>query len=150
PAGRSHFGDHHRFCRTQENFRKMNKKQLLILLVLAFALGGAWLWRNSKQNASWKESNSAIGKKLLGEFPVNDVAHVSIKQGTNELNLVKKDTWRVAERKDYPANFSELSEFINKMAELKVIQTEKVGPSQLARLSLVPGSATNSAMIVDF
>jgi len=129
----------------------MNRKQLTILLVALVVLGGAGLLLRKNQSASWSGSNPAMGKKLLGEFPVNDVTQVTIKQGTNELNLAKKDDlWRVKEREDYPANYSEISEFLMKMRDLKVVQSEEIGPSQLARVSLVPGEGTNSAMVVDF
>jgi len=33
---------------------------------------------------------------------------------------------------------------------LKVVQSEKVGPSQLSRFALVPGRGTNAAMVIDF
>ena len=87
---------------------------------------------------------------MLGEFPVNDVAHIAIKQGTNELNLVKKDDfWRVQERNNYPANYSEISDFLLKARDLKIVQSDKVGPSQLPRYGLITSSASNSAMTVE-
>jgi len=128
----------------------MNRKQLIILLVLVVVLGGAGLLLIKKQNASWEATNPAIGKKLLGEFPVNDVSHIVIKQETNEVNLAKKDIWRVRERENYPANYSEISDFLLKVRDLKIVQTEKIGPSQLSRLSLSTGAGTNSAMQVEF
>jgi len=128
----------------------MNRKQLITLLVLVVLLGGAGLLMVKKQKSSWESTNPAIGKKILGEFPVNDVGHIVIKQGTNELNLAKKDIWRVRERENYPANYSEISDFLIKIRDLKIIQSEKVGPSQLSRLALTAGSGTNSPMVVDF
>lgn len=128
----------------------MSQKQLVVLLVLVLVVGGAGLLLVKKQNASWAGANPAIGKKLLGDFPVNDVAHLAIKQGTNELNLVKKDIWRVRERENYPANYSEISDFLLKARDLKIVQSEKVGPSQLPRLSLASGAGTNSPLVVDF
>ena len=129
----------------------MNRKQLGILLVLVIVLGGAGILLRKRQNASWDSGNAAIGKKLLGDFPVNDVAHIVLKEGTNEVNLAKKDDlWRVRERNDYPANYSEISDFLLKARELKITQTDKVGPSQLSRYGLVTGAATNAAMSVEF
>src|SRR5437762_2862970 len=128
----------------------MNRKQLVILLVLVVVLGGAGLVLRQRQSASWQAGNSALGKKLLGDFPVNDVSHIALKQGTNELNLAKKDDlWRVRERNDYPANYSEISDFLLKARDLKIVQSDKVGPSQLARFGLAAGSASNSAMTVE-
>ena len=128
----------------------MNRKQLITLLVLVVLIGGACLMLLRNQNKSWEGANPALGKKLLGEFPVNDVGHIVIKQGTNELNLAKKDVWRVRERNNYPADYAEVSGFLVKLQDLKIVQAEKIGPSQLSRLSLTPGPGTNAAVVVDF
>jgi len=129
----------------------MNRKQLVILLVLVVGLGGAALLIRKKETASSQSGNAAIGQKLLGNFAVNDVAHIVLKQATNELNLAKKDDlWRVRERNNYPANYGEISDVLLKLRDLKIIQSDKVGPSQLARYGLVPGAASNSAMVVEF
>src|SRR5437879_3819333 len=150
-AGCRHsLGHRHRGRETSKDLRQMNRKQLVILLVLVALLGGAGLLLVKNQNASWKETNPAIGKKVLGDFPVNDVTHIVLKHGTNELNLAKTDVWRVRERNNYPANYSEISDFLLKVRDLKIVQSEKVGPSQLQRLWLSPGPGTNSALQVDF
>src|SRR5260370_27715929 len=129
----------------------MNRNQFSLLLFLVVVLGMAGLLVYNKQNDVGKSGDPAIGKKLLPNLPVNDVAHVALKQGTNQVNLAKKDgTWRVRERNDYPANYSEISDFLIKASDLKVVQSEKVGPSQLGRLELLPGQGTNSALQVSF
>ncbi len=72
------------------------------------------------------------------EFPLNDVAHITIKDGTSELNLVRKeDGWVVRERADYPANFEQVSRLLQKIWNLKPVQTLQVGPSQLGRFDLI-------------
>mgnify|MGYP001409761869 CR=1 FL=1 len=129
----------------------MNLKQLGILLVLVVVLGGAGIVVLNKQKTSRSSGNTAIGQKVLGDLPVNDVAHLRISHGTNQLNLVRKDDiWRVAERGDYPANFQQISEFLIKARDLKAIQVEEIGPSQLGRLQLAPGQGTNSPTLVEF
>lgn len=129
----------------------MNRKQLLTLLVLVAVLGGAGLLLFKKQTASWQGGETAAGRKLLPDLAVNDIAHVRIQQGTNELNLVKQDNlWRVRERAHYPASFAQVSEFLLKARDLKVVQTEQVGDSQLGRLELLPpGPGTNTATLVE-
>ncbi len=129
----------------------MNRKQFAILVVLLIVLGGAgWLVQKNR-NQTGSAGEQGTGQKLLGEsFPVNDVTRISIKQGTNELNLIKKDDlWRVRERNDYPANFSDITEFLLKARDLKVIQSEEVGASQLPRLQLATGQGTNSGVLLD-
>ena len=129
----------------------MNLKQLGILIAVVIVIGGAGLVLHNHQKADWAGGGADIGKKLLGDFPVNDVAHIEIKHGTNEMNLVKKDDfWRVRERGDYAANFPQISEFLLKARDLKIVQVEEIGPSQLARMELAQGQGSNSAVVVEF
>jgi len=129
----------------------MNLKQLGILLVIVVVICGAVLVLHHKQDASWSNAGAEVGKKLLGDFPFNDVAHIEIQHGTNTLNLVKKDDlWRVRERGDYPANFSQISEFLLKARDLKVVQSEEIGASQLPRMGLAAGQGSNAAVVVEF
>jgi len=130
----------------------MNRKQLTILLVLVVILGAAgWLVRQ-RASDSWQSASQTIGQKLLPDLPVNDITQITIQSGTNELNLAKRDNlWRVRERNDYPANFSQISDLLLKFADLKVAQTEEVGPSQLGRFELLPpGAATNTGTQIEF
>jgi Domain of unknown function (DUF4340) len=130
----------------------MNRKQLLVLVVLVVVLGIAGLVIHQRNETSWQGSGrTGAAHKVLGNLAVNDVASIVIKGGTNELDLVRKDNlWRVKQRNDYPANFSEISGFLLKAADLKAAQTEDVGPSQLARYKLLPpGPGTNTAVLVE-
>ncbi len=129
----------------------MNRKQLGILIILVAVLGVAGILLHKKQNSSWDGRDILAGTKLMADLPINDLTHLVIKHGTNEVNLVKKDElWRVRERNDYPANFSQISDFLIKARDLKVVQSEKVGPSQLARLDLAPNATTNAPTVVEF
>lgn len=128
----------------------MNKKQFLILLGLVAVLGVWGISQRNNHSSSYSGGGKAVGQKLLGEFDVNAVAQLAIKQGTNELVLAKKDDiWRVAQRNDYPANFSEISSLLLKLKNLKVVQTEQVGASQLPRLELAAGGS-NGPTVVEF
>ena len=117
----------------------MNRKQLGILIVLGAVIGILGLYVARRNAASYQSSGErGAGKKLLPDFPINDVARMVIKQGTNELNLVQQDdNWIVRERQGYPANFQEIGDFLRKMWDLKVVQAEQIGPSQLSRLELI-------------
>ena len=130
----------------------MNRKQLLILLGLVVVLGIVGLALHKRNQTSWQGSGrQGAASKLLGELPVNDIASIVITGGTNELDLVRQDNlWRVKQRNDYPANFTEISSFLLKAADLKAIQTEEIGPSQLGRYKLLPpGLATNTAVLLE-
>lgn len=129
----------------------MNQKQLLILVAVAVVVVGTGLFLLKRGQASWQTAANGMGQKLLGDFPVNNVGHIDIRQGTNEVNLVKTDAlWRVRERYDYPANYAQISEFLVKAQDLKISQSLKAGASQWPKLSLVPGQGTNAALVIDF
>jgi len=133
----------------------MNRKQFIFLLVLVAVLGAAGLMLEQRNSKSWQSAGRSLGQKLLGELApdwVNGVAGIAIKSGTNEVNLVKTDNlWRVRERGGYPADYSLISGFLLKAVDLKVTQTEEIGPSQLGRFKLLPpGPATNTGTLVEF
>jgi hypothetical protein len=128
----------------------MNRKQLLILLGLVVVLGGIGLLISQRNRAAFQGSGRDEGKKLFDKFAYNDVAHISIRQGTNEVNLVKKDVWQVRERYNYPANYSDIRDFLLKLGDLKVSDRAQIGPSQLARLELVPAPGATPPVVVSF
>lgn len=129
----------------------MNRKQLTILIVLVVVVGGLGLVVYQRNNASWQSVPGNLGRKLLEDFPVNDIAHITIKQPQAELNLVKDEIWKVKERYNYPANFSEISGFLLKAKDLKTVQNVKVGPSQFGRLELLaPDKGTNAGTLLEF
>lgn len=130
----------------------MNRKQFIILLVFVAVIGAAGWIVHQRGNQSWQNAGAAIGQKLLPDLPINDIAEITIQSGTNTLDLAKRNKlWRVRERDNYPANFSQISDLLVKLADLKIVQTEDVGPSQLGRLDLLPpGAETNSATRVEF
>jgi len=129
----------------------MNRKQLILILVIVVVVGGLGWWLRSRHLSSYRTTQGRMGQKVLGEFDLNSVAQVVIKHATNELNLVKEEEqWTVRERGGYPANFSEVSEFLRKVWELKVVQPVTVGQSQLARLELTPpGKDEKSGTLVE-
>lgn len=120
----------------------MNRKQLSLILGLVVVLGGLGLWLNQRGRSSFSTGSYRMGEKVLGDFDVNAVAGMIIRQGTNSVELSKKEEqWVVLQRGGYPANFAEVSELVRKLWGLKVVQPVEVGPSQLARLELHSSSA---------
>ena len=122
----------------------MNRKQLIIAVVVCAVLGVLG-WVASNQNRADYGSNESAarvntdGNKLFPKFPVNEVALLTIRQKTNELSLVKKnDLWTVKERGGYPANFTTLKEFLQKVWELRVTRSlPKATSKQIEKLELV-------------
>lgn len=129
----------------------MNRKQLIILVVAGLILGVAgWVLHNSQQN-QWKAS-TRNRETYLPNFPVNDITEIRIRAGTNEMVLSKaEDRWVVRQRANYPASFSEISEFLRKLADLKPGDPIEVNQNQLGRFELLdPEKGTNSATRVEF
>src|ERR1041385_3491086 len=128
----------------------MKGKQLAIVLGLLVALGGIALFLNQRNSASWSSTATTSTGKVL-DFQLNDVSQVTVKEGSGELNLVKKDDiWRVKERADYPAAFDKVSSLLRKLWELRPVQDVKIGPSQLGRLQLTgPSQGSTSGTLVD-
>jgi hypothetical protein len=128
----------------------MNRKQLLVLLAALLVVGGACLALLKRHQQSWTDSASQIGAKLLNNYQVNDVAALHIK-GDTDLNLSRTNNrWVVRERDGYPANFTQISELLIKLGDLKAAQTEPIGPSQLGRMHLEsPGKGVESGTLLE-
>jgi hypothetical protein len=121
----------------------------LIVGVVAGLVG----WTLVKRKGESYKTSDAGGQKLIPSFPINDIGQVRIKQSAGEVNLVKKeDLWRVKERGEYPANFTELGDFLRKIQDLKTTEDVKVGPSQMGRLELnsPEKGGSNTATLVEF
>jgi len=131
----------------------MNRKQLLLLVVLVVVLGGTGWFLFQRNSQLWSQASSAVaGSKLLKDFPINDVAKITIRSATGEVNLVRGEKgWGVAERGQYPASFEQISRLLKTLWDLKIVQDVKAGPSQFGRLQLVEPAkdATDTGTLVD-
>ena len=129
----------------------MKSKQLVILIVLAAVLGGAvWVLNKDSKNA-WSDTVAAAGGKAA-DFPINDVARVTIHASAGTVNLVRKDdAWVVEERADYPADAERVVNLLRKLWDMKSVQELQVGPSQFARFELVePAEGVTGGTKVEF
>ena len=122
----------------------MNRKQFLWLLLAVAFLGGASLAMFWKEITAYRDSGAKIGARLMPELKISDIARVRLHDADGETTLVLKDkVWRVEQRGGYPADFAEISSFILKLLDVKVLQSEPVGASLHGRLNLlVPGKGT--------
>jgi hypothetical protein len=129
----------------------MKRQHFVLLVVLLAVLGGGALVLLRNTQGSWKQSDAGTGQKVLGDFDVNAVGQLVVVQSTNTVTLARTDAgWVVKERGDYPANFDEIRDAIRKLAELKVVQTTQVGPSQRPRLDLAePAAETGAGLKVE-
>jgi hypothetical protein len=117
---------------------EMNKKQLLISLVVLAVLCLIVFNLLKKDSSSWNSSNySAGGENLFSNLDVNKISKLTITSGTGTANIVRKDNgWAITEKGDYPADFRKIATFLGVLAEVKSIQDIKAGKSQLDKLVL--------------
>lgn len=130
----------------------MNRKQFLLLIVIVCILGGLGIAVYQRNSATWEEKAAPSGK-ILGDFDLNAVARVVIRDGNNTLNLVREnEVWTVVERDNYPADFQRIRNFIQTLWLLKPAQEVDADPSLLSRLNLVNPAqgSSNSGTLVEF
>jgi len=121
----------------------MKGKTFLILLAAAGVLGILLLIRFGDGTGSGEVK---MGERLFADFPVNEVATVTLADSENRVTLVKGETvWQVQERDGYPADFDELSDLVVKIARLKIGRSFPGTPESLARLNLLPPSDSAAA-----
>ena len=75
------------------------------------------------------------------------MAALAAKAGfSSDLNLMHTNgLWRVLERGDYLADYQRIRDLLFKIKDVKVAQSERIGPSQLGRVDLdEPGTGTGS------
>lgn len=130
----------------------MNSKQFKLLIIVSVIIVGLGAFMLFREQDSWQQATNEIGGKVFDEFPMNDIASITIKTESNEVEVAKSgDIWTVADRGNYPANFDTISQLLRKTWELKELRNVPVGASQLASLELVePGKGKGSGTLLVF
>lgn len=121
----------------------MNKRQVIILWVIAIVLGIAVAAvKLTQKDATQSATHRAPGQTLFEKFPAAEIAGVAIKGAQGSVTLTRKgDKWVVAEREDYPANAGYVNDFIRTLDELKVTRGMEAGPSFAPRFGMDESSA---------
>jgi hypothetical protein len=115
----------------------MNRKQFALVLFALAIVGSAGLLLINGNRQSWTVHEAKIGEKLLPHFAYNDVETIHVKSCTSDFQVRRKDgVWRIPESADYPANYSQIKDLLLRIRELKILQSDRVGPSQLGRVGL--------------
>jgi len=116
----------------------MNKRQVITLWIIAFALAGAvTAVKLSQSKSSHSATKRGSGQTLFESFPANDAADIEIKGAGNSVSLAKKDgKWVVTQRDDYPANSTFVNDLLRTVGELKVTLGMEAGPSFAPRFGM--------------
>lgn len=121
----------------------MNKRQVIILWIIAIALGSAvGVVKLTQKDTTESATSRAAGQTLFESFPGAEVATVEIKGAAGTVNLAKKDgKWSITERDGYPANGTYVNDFIRTLSELKVTRGMEAGPSFAPRFGMDEGAS---------
>jgi hypothetical protein len=116
----------------------MNKRQVILLWVIAIALAAAV---TAVKFGRVKDTKSAtartVGQTLLPSFDASAVATIEIQGAADAATLVKKDgKWAIAQRGDYPAKTAAVNELLRTVADLKIAQAMQAGPSFAPRFGM--------------
>jgi hypothetical protein len=115
----------------------MNARAVLVLVVLLAILGGGALVYQYREKSERPDNVATLGKPLLPDLKAADIASIKIVQPNATLTLQRKeDGWVIAERRGFPADVSKVRDFVIKVIELKVGQSEPIGDKDRARLNV--------------
>lgn len=130
----------------------MNAKQFVKLIIVLLFVGGVGTLLVLRQQNLWRQSESALGGKVLPDFPLNKVTSITIKDADNELTVAKHDEiWTVKDRWNYPADFSKIGDLLQNVWDLKIAQKIEAGPKQHGRFQLIPpGEGEKSGTLLTF
>jgi hypothetical protein len=129
----------------------MNRKQFFILLAALAVITTAGLLVLNRHKQSWTIREAKVGEKLLPAFRPNDIAAIHIKAAA-DLNIENKDgVWRVRERGNYPANFDHIKNLLVRIKDIRIVQSDEIGPSQRPRVELgEPGTGVGGGTLIEF
>lgn len=120
----------------------MNKRQVVVLWIIALVLGGAayFAW-SGKSKTFESKTDRDRGQTLVADLPADQVAKIQITGAKGSATLVRKDgKWTVAERDGYPAKTNEVNEFLESLASVEVTQGIEAEPSFAPRFGMDPNA----------
>jgi len=129
----------------------MNARIVGILVALLVVLGGGALVYYQQQGAQRASNIAMLGRPLLKDLKAADIASIRIVAPKAALTLERKDgRWTIAERGGFPADLGKVRDFVLRLIELKVAQSEPIGAADRARLSLEEPGRNGAGTLVEF
>ncbi|MCH7227562.1 DUF4340 domain-containing protein [Haloferula sp. A504] len=118
----------------------MNKKQVIVLWIVAAALVAALAIVNSSKSDGYQSTTERErGETLLADFKPTEVAAMTITGAEDSVSLKRTDgQWVVSNRDDYPANVSDVNQLLRTIAEVKVTQGIEADPEFAPRFGMDP------------
>jgi hypothetical protein len=130
----------------------MNARFAAIFVLLLVLLGGGALIVYEQQHEAQPAGAGLLGQPLLKNLAADKIAAIQIAQPESILTLDHKGKrWVIDERGEFPADFDKVRAFVLKAIELKIGQSETIGPQDRARLDLLePDKGNGAGTQVDF
>jgi len=120
----------------------MRAKGLTVLVLLAVVLVGFAVFTSRKEETRTMPS-SRIGNYVLPDLQktdlLNSVHKIAFRTAGTTIAVEKSEgTWASPDRYGYPVKFSQVRDFLQSLAELKIGQVLPPGPEPLQTLRLTP------------
>jgi hypothetical protein len=129
----------------------MNARIVGILVALLVVLGGGALVYFQQERSRQASNVASLGQPLLKDLKAADIAAIRIVEPKATLTLAQKDgRWTIAERGGFPADVAKVREFVVRMIELKVAQSEPIGEQDRVRLALEEPGKDGAGTLVEF
>jgi hypothetical protein len=130
----------------------MNRKQFCFVLLALAIVGGAGFVLLKRNRQSWTTHETRSGDKVLPAFPYNSVASIHVKGAASEFHVARQDgIWRIPERDGYSANYPVIKDLLLRIRDLKVVQSDTLGASQLPRVELAaPTEKIGAGTLIEF
>lgn len=129
----------------------MNRKQFVIVLLALCIIGGAGLALFKKNQKTWNVREAKVGELVFPDFKQNDVAAIHVKDRQDFWIVRSNGTWVVPARYNYRASFEQISALLIEIKQMKVMQSEIVGPALRARVNLAdPGASEGAGSLLEF
>lgn len=111
--------------------------RLLIALAVVFAIAAIVHFAGNRRGVS-QVTSTTTKKKVFEDFPLNDVAAITVKEKERSLTLKKgKKSWEIAERENYAAQTPVVNALLKSLWDLNITQAVTIGKSKMGRLSLL-------------
>jgi len=115
----------------------MKLKTFAMLLITCCILLAVVLLVSRPQKTA--DQSAVMGARLLDRLAVGEIAALTVTSPEATTGLKQTDAgWIVANRFDYPADFSKVVELVQKLSDAKIGRTFPASPEIQARLSLYP------------
>lgn len=102
----------------------MNARLLGILVVALFVLGGGALWLHQRDSAA--PAVTTLGEPLLKDLQASGIASIRITEPGATITLRRDgERWVIAERGDFPADFTKVRNFVLAALALKIGQRDR-------------------------